>query len=394
MKFDKKSEILITCPKEIPQYLEQELKNLGFPILYTRKAAVATEGTLKDCMFLNMHIRTGHRVLWCLDKYRIQNPDVLYKNGRKLPWEDIIPQKGYFSVSASVLNDTIKDTRFASYKLKDAIVDRMREQTNSRPDSGPLETKTVIFLYWKENDCAIYLDTSGEPLSKRGYRINPNKAPMQETLAAAVIMASGYDGSTGFVNPMCGSATLSIEAAMVATNTPAGAYRKNFGFMHIVGYDPADFEAVRRKAMDGIRKRPEIKIQASDVSRDAIIAAQENIKNAGFENLIHVQRCDFRESHLPKSGQFILIVNPEYGMRLGDEQALEPIYSALGDFFKQKCKGSRCFIFTGNPNLAKKVGLKAARRHVFHNSNIECRLLEYEMYEGTKRVKEEEESAD
>ncbi|MGE4265907.1 MAG: class I SAM-dependent RNA methyltransferase [Deferribacterales bacterium] len=393
MKFDKKSEILITCPKEIPQYLEKELKELGFPVIYTRKAAVATEGTLNDCIFLNMHIRTGHRVLWCLDKYRIQNPDVLYKNGRKLPWEEIIPQKGYFSVSASVLNDTIKDTRFASYKLKDAIVDRMREKTGNRPDSGPMEDKTVIFLYWKENDCAVYLDTSGEPLSRRGYRTNPNKAPMQETLAAAVLMAAGYDGSTPFVNPMCGSGTISIEAAMMATNTPSGAYRKNFGFMHIVGYDPKEYEKIRTKAMDGVRKKPDIKIQASDISRDAIIAAQTNIKNAGFENQIHVQRCDFRESHLPKNGNFILVVNPEYGMRLGDKQALEPIYEALGDFFKQKCKGSRCFIFTGNPDLAKKVGLKASRRHVFHNSNIECRLLEYEMYEGTKRIKEENEAS-
>lgn len=390
MKFDQKSEILITCPKEIPVYLEQELKNLGFPIIYTRKAAVATEGTLNDCIFLNMHIRTGHRVLWCLEKYRIQNPDVLYKNGRKLPWEDIIPAKGYFSVSASVLNDTIKDTRFASYKLKDAIVDRMREKTGSRPDSGPAEDKTVIFLYWKENDCAVYLDTSGEPLSRRGYRSNPNKAPMQETLAAAVLMAAGYDGTTPFVNPMCGSGTISIEAAMIATDTPAGAYRKNFGFMHIKGYDPAVYEEVRRKAMDKVRKKTDIKIQASDISRDAVTATMTNIHNAGFDNIIHVQRCDFRDSHLPKSGHFILVVNPEYGVRLGDEEKLAPIYEALGDFFKQKCQGSKCFIFTGNLNLAKKVGLKASRRHVFHNSNIECRLMEYEMYDGTRKHKDKE----
>lgn len=388
MKFDQKSEILITCPKEIPVYLEQELKDLGYPILYTRKAAVATEGTLNDCIFLNMHIRTGHRVLWCLEKYRIQNPDVLYKNGRKIPWEDIIPEKGYFTVSASVLNDTIKDTRFASYKLKDAIVDRMREKTGARPDSGPAEDKTVIFLYWKENDCAVYLDTSGEPLSRRGYRSNPNKAPMQETLAAAVLMAAKYDGSTPFVNPMCGSGTLSIEAAMIATNTPSGAYRKNFGFMHLKGYDPKTYEDVRQKAMNKVRKASDIKIQASDISRDAVTASLTNIKNAGFENIIHVQRCDFRESHLPKAGHFILVVNPEYGVRLGDEEKLAPIYEALGDFFKQKCQGSRCFIFTGNLNLAKKVGLKASRRHVFHNSNIECRLMEYEMYEGTRKHQE------
>jgi len=384
MNFKEKSEILVTCPKEIPQYLEKELKELGYPILFTRKAAVATEGTLEDCMFLNMHLRTGHRVLYTLDKPRVQNGDVLYKQAKKLPWEDIIPEDGYFSVSASVLNSTIKDTRFASYKLKDAIVDRIRDKKNKRPDSGPSEDKTVIFLYWKENDCSIYLDTSGEPLSRRGYRKSSVKAPMQETLAAAALMAAGYDGTKNFANPMCGSGTLAIEAAMIATNTPAGAFRQNFGFMHIVGYDSKVFDKISADAAKGM-KNCAIKINASDISREAVQATQANVQTAGFGNIIHVQRCDFRDSHIPKGGKYMLMVNPEYGMRLGDEKKLETVYRDLGDFFKNKCQGSTCFIFTGNMGLAKKVGLKADKRHIFWNSNIECRLLEYEIYEGSKR---------
>lgn len=384
MNFKEKSEILITCPKEIPQYLELELKELGYPVKYTRKAAVATEGTLEDCMFLNMHLRTGHRVLYLLEKTRIQNGDVLYKQAKKIKWEEIIPKDGYFSVSASVLNTTIKDTRFASYKLKDAIVDRMREKFGSRPDSGPNEENTVIFLYWKENDCAIYIDTSGEPLTRRGYRKNPHKAPMQETLAAAALMAAGFDGTMNFANPMCGSATLLIEAAMMATNTPSGAFRTNFGFMHLAGYDEKVFTKISQEAAAKI-KPCEIKLSGSDISREAVQASLANIKNAGFEDLIHIQRCDFRDSHIPKGGKFMLMVNPEYGMRLGDEKLLETTYRDLGDFFKNKCKGSTCFIFTGNLGLAKKVGLKADKRHIFWNSNIECRLLEYEIYEGSKR---------
>ncbi|MGD9808438.1 MAG: class I SAM-dependent RNA methyltransferase [Deferribacterales bacterium] len=389
MNFKEKSEILITCPKEIPQYLEQELKNLGYPILYTRKAAIATEGTLEDCMFLNMHIRTGHRVLFLVEKMRVQNPDVLYKHAKKIKWEEIIPINGYFSVSSAVLNTTIKDTRFASYKLKDAIVDRLRDTKGKRPDSGPNEDKTVIFLYWKENDCAIYIDTSGEPLTRRGYRKNPLKAPMQETLAAAALMAAGFDGTVNFANPMCGSGTLLIEAAMMATNTPSGAYRTNFGFMHLVGYDPKVFDRISNEAASKMKKC-EIKISGSDISRDAVMASQANIRNAGFSDLIHVQRCDFRDSHLPKGGKFMLMVNPEYGMRLGDEKQLETVYRDLGDFFKNKCQGGRCFIFTGNLGLAKKVGLKADRRHVFWNSNIECRLLEYEVYEGSRKYQDEQ----
>jgi putative N6-adenine-specific DNA methylase len=389
MNFKQKSEILITCPKEIPVYLQAEMEKLGYPILYTRKAAVATEGTLEDCMFLNMHIRTGHRVLYLVEKMRVQNGDVLYKNAKKIKWEEIIPVKGYFSVSASVLNSTIKDTRFASYKLKDAIVDRMREAKGERPDSGPNEDKTVIFLYWKENDCSIYIDTSGEPLTRRGYRKNPVKAPMQETLAAAALMAAGFDGTVNFANPMCGSGTLLIEAAMMATNTPSGAFRKNFGFMHLVGYDPKVFDKICSQAADNIKKC-DIKLSGSDISRDAVLAAQSNVKNAGFEHLIHIQRCDFKESHLPKGGKFMLMVNPEYGMRLGEDKNLETVYRDLGDFFKNKCQGGRCFIFTGNLDLAKKIGLRADKRHIFWNSNIECRLLEYEIYEGSRKYNNDE----
>jgi len=389
MNFKEKREILITCPKEIPIYLEAELKKLGYPILYTRKAAVATEGTLEDCMFLNMHIRTGHRVLYLLEKTRIQNGDVLYKQAKKIKWEEIIPADGYFSVSAAVLNTTIKDTRFASYKLKDAIVDRMRDITGKRPNSGPDEDHTVIFLYWKESDCSIYLDTSGEPLTRRGYRKNPLKAPMQETLAAAALMAAGFDGTVNFVNPMCGSGTLLIEAAMIATNTPPSVLRTNFGFMHLVGYDPKVFNKICNEAAAKI-KRCSIKLTGSDISRDALVASQQNISNAGFSGLIHVERCDFKESPVPKGAEFILMVNPEYGIRLGDEEKLALTYRDLGDFFKNKCQGGSCFIFTGNLNLAKKVGLTAKRRHVFWNSNIECRLLEYQIYAGSKRTDKEE----
>lgn len=302
MNFKEKSEILITCPKEIPQYLETELKKLGYPILYTRKAAVATEGTLEDCMFLNMHIRTGHRVLYLLEKTRVQNGDVLYKQAKKkIKWEEIIPLDGYFSVSTAVLNTTIKDTRFASYKLKDAIVDRIRDTKGKRPDSGPNEDKTVIFLYWKESDCSIYIDTSGEPLTRRGYRKNPLKAPMQETLAAAALMAAGFDGTLNFANPMCGSGTLLIEAAMMATNTPPSFLRNNFGFMHLIGYDSKVFDKICSDAAKQVTPC-KIKISGSDISRDALVASQANIRNAGFDGLIHVQRCDFRDSHIPKGG--------------------------------------------------------------------------------------------
>ena len=380
----KKSRVLVTCAKGIAPFLSAEIASLGFPVASETVSGVETEGSLDDAMRLNLFVRTGHRVLLLLDSFAAANADELYENAGRIAWEDFIPEDGYISVTSSVENPTIRDSRFANVKCKDAIVDRMQRKYGKRPNSGPERDRTVIALYWKDDACAVYLDTSGEPLSKRGYRKIPLRAPMQETLAAAVIAATGWKGEGNVVNPMCGSGTLAIEAALIGLNWAPGLLRSNFGFMHLKGFDAPLWKDLRAEARAMARKTLEGRIIASDHNAAAVAAAEQNAMTAGVDRLIEFAVCDYRETSLPGGGG-IVVLNPEYGERMGKIASLEETYKGIGDFFKQRCGGYSGYIFTGNLELAKKVGLKAKRRVPFFNGRIECRLLEYELYEGSRR---------
>jgi len=381
-----KSRILITCPKGIPPFLKQELLALGFPILSENLAGVETEGAQNDTLRLNLFVRTGHRVLFQLREFSATNADDLYRAIVGIAWEEHIAEDGYVCVTSSVDNPTIKDTRFASLKCKDAIVDRIKEKTGKRPDSGSARDRSVVHLYWKDDHCSIYLDTTGEPLSRRGYRKIPLGAPMQETLAAAVVLAAGWDGTGNFINPMCGSGTLAIEAALIGLNRAPGLLRSNFGFMHLKGYKETLWNKLRDKARKDAKKVLSGRIIATDVSANAVEAARKNATTAGVEHLIEFSVCNFSDTPLPDNGG-VIVMNPEYGERMGEIHKLEGTYKNLGDYFKQKCGGFTGYVFTGNPALAKKVSLKPKRTFQFFNSGIECRLLEYELYEGTRKFK-------
>jgi len=378
----KHSRILVTCPKGIAPYLKNEIEALGFPIDYEREAAIVTGGTLGDTLRLNLHLRTGHRVLYLLSESEVNSPNDLYRWIAGLSWEGILHEDGYLCITSTVDHPSIKDTRFANQKCKDAIVDRLQQICGRRPDSGPARDRAVVHLFWKGTKAQLYLDTSGEPLSRRGYRLIPVQAPMQETLAAAIVLATGWNGKGPFVNPMCGSGTIAIEAALIALNRAPGMMRTNFGFQHIKGFPQPAWKELRRKAQEKAVRYFPGKIIATDMDRRAIAAAEQNTANAGVQNWIHLAVCDYTETDVPPEGG-IVIMNPPYGERLGNVQKLERTYAGMGDFLKTACSGYRGFIFTGNVELAKKVGLKTRRRLIFFNSGIECRLLEYELYEGS-----------
>ena len=382
--WSRKSRIVITCARGVPPYLREEILSLGFPVLSMGIAEVATEGTLEDTLRLNLLIRTGHRVLYLIDSSNARNPDELYRGIARISWEDYIPEKSYFSVTSSVNNPTIKDSRFANLKCKDAIVDRIKEKTGIRPDSGPERDKVVIHLYWRKDLCHIFFDTSGEPLSKRAYRMIPLKAPMQETLAAVVILATAWAGSGNFINPMCGSGTLAIEAALIGLGRAPGLLRSNFGFMHLKGFDEPSWKALRRKIRARAKDRLNGRIIATDMSQLTVEAAKKNAATAGVDRLIEFGICDFSETPVPAGGGVVML-NPEYGERMGEVEELKATYKRIGDFFKNKCQGYKGYIFTGNLDLAKKVGLRTRRRLSFFNGPIECRLLEYDLYEGSRR---------
>jgi len=380
----RKSRIVITCAKGVPPFLKQEVLSLGFPILSAGMAEVETEGTMEDTQKLNLFIRTGQRVLFLLESFGARTPDELYKRMSRISWEEYIQEDGYLSVTSSVFNPTINDSRFANVKCKDAIVDRIKEKKGRRPDTGPERNKIVVHLHWRGNTGQVFLDTSGEPLSRRGYRMIPLKAPMQETLAAAAILSTGWTGDGSFINPMCGSGTLAIEAALIALKRVPGLLRSNFGFMHLKGFDEPSWKVLRRKIRAEAKDRLNGRIVATDISQQSVEAAKKNAMTAGVDRFIEFGVCDFSETPIPNGGGMV-ILNPEYGERLGEAGELKEIYKRIGDFFKKKCQGYEGYLFTGNFDLAKRVGLRTKRRILFYNGPIECRLLEYDLYEGSRK---------
>ena len=376
---------MVTCGPGLKDYLQAEIEALGFEIISTHAGSVLTRGSFVDCMKLNFSLRTAYNVLYLLRQFRCGSTEALYKQISTVPWEKIIDPKEHLCVLSRVDTQTVNNSMYPNLKVKDAIVDRIHRKTGSRPDSGPDRNSVVVNLFWKNDKAWIYLNTSGVKLSDRNYRKMPHTAPLRESLAAGIIMATGYDGTQDIVLPMCGSGTLAIEAALIATNKPAGALRSNFGFKHVKDFDEQIWKKVRndiRKTIrtDAMRKR----IIATDIDEQAICAARQNARTAGVEHLIEFGVCDFAETPLP-TGDAIIVINPEYGSRLGELEPLETEYKRIGDFLKQRCAGYTAYLLIGNKELSVKIGLKASRRMVFYNGNIECRLLKYELYKGIKQ---------
>jgi putative N6-adenine-specific DNA methylase len=383
--FTSKAVIIITCPKRLAPFLEGEVKELGFSIEETFITGVRLMGTLNDCIKLNLNLRCASQVLYSLKKFEAIDADAIYSNLVAFPWENILPDAGYFSVTSNVNNPTINNSLFANLRVKDAIVDRLREKRGARPSTGSELTGAVINLFWKNDRAEIFIDTSGDSLGRHGYRKIPGQAPMLEALAAATIYATRWDKRSPFVNPMCGSGTVAIEAAMIATNRRPGLFRTNYAFMHLQGYDDAVYLQEDALLENQIIDVPDIKIIATDYYPKAVENARKNATAAGVAGLIDFSVCDFADTEIPPDVPGVFFVNPEYGERLGDVNILEETYGRIGDFMKQKCGGYFGYVFTGNLDLAKKIGLKAKRRIEFYTSTIDCRLLEYELYKGSRR---------
>jgi len=383
--FTTTNRIIISCPKRLSPFLAQEVEELGFTLDRKFITGVELQGSVNDCIRLNLNLRCASQILYSLKEFECNGPDELYDTLIRYPWEELLATEGYFSVTSNADHFTVNNEMFVNVKVKDAIADRMRRETMRRPDSGSELKGAVFHLYWKDERAEIFLDTSGETLAKHGYRKIPGKAPMLESLAAATVLATKWDRKSPFVNPMCGSATVAIEAALIATNRRPGLFRKNYSFMHIKGYDPNVYQSENKKLQDQITEVPGLKILASDISEDAINISKINAGIAGVEELIEFQQCDFELAVIPETPG-VIYFNPEYGERLGEVSALEETYARLGDFMKKKCQGYLGYIFTGNLDLAKKIGLKASRRIEFYTSTIDCRLLEYELYGGSRRA--------
>ena len=384
--FQESSRIIVTCSNRLSPWLQLEIEEMGFRPVRTFKTGVELFGTMKDCIRLNLNLRCASQVLFSVKEFRADNTEDIYNVLLQFPWENILKPDGYFSVSSNVNNPTVDNPLYVNVKVKDAIADRFRNRTGSRPDSGPEVDKAVINLFWTDNYVETFIDTSGQTLSKHGYRKIPGKAPMMESLAAATLLAVKWDQRSPFINPMCGSGTLAIEAILLATKRKPGLYRNNYSFMHLLNYDETVYEQAYKELEQQVIEIPGLKVTATDISEDAIYISKVNAGIAGVEELIDFGVCDFQQTVIPTDENGVIYFNPEYGDRLGEEVALEETYGLIGDFMKKNCKGYTGYIFTGNLELAKKIGLKPKKRIEFYTGKIDCRLLEYELYSGTRKV--------
>lgn len=394
---DKNYPIIVSCAKELSRWVEIELLDMGYKIVEVTENTVVVRGDMRDVMRLNLHLRCAHRVLVPLLRADCRNIRDLYELAYSIDWENLLEADGYFSVSSIVHNYTIRDTRLPSLYTKDAIADRMRDKCQRRPDSGGANIGAAVFVYWEKNQVIIYLDTSGEPLSKRGYRKIPGSAPMQETLAAACLMGMGWKGDKPFLSPMCGSGTPAIEAAMIALNKAPGSLKGHFAFQSIKGYnriipgESAPNVAPRQRAgaspeqiwkemileAKAKEKKDDIpKIIATDISPEAVENAHSNAIAAGVAQYIEFKACDFADTPIPE-GKGAIFFNPEYGIRLGTFEELAPIYERIGKFLSEKLNGWTGALITGNPDLARLVDLYYKTRIPFFNGPIDCRLFIY-----------------
>ena len=385
--FKEKATVIVTCPKRLAPYLEQEIKELGFETEETFVTGVRISASLNDCIKLNLNLRCASQVLYSLKQFEAAHSDDIYHNLKDYPWEEILLENGYFSITSNVNNPTINNSMFANLRVKDAIADRMREKTGLRPSTGSALTGAVIHLFWKNEHAEIFIDSTGDSLGRHGYRKIPGQAPMLEALAAATVYATRWDRKSPFVNPMCGSGTVAIEAAMIATNRRPGLFRTNYAFMHLKGYEESVYLQEDALLEKQITEIPGLRIIATDYSARAIENSRKNAAAAGVAKLIEFSVCDFAETEIPEGESGVFYVNPEYGERLGDVTELEGTYSRIGDIMKQKCGGYWGYVFTGNLELGKKIGLKPKRRIEFYTSTIDARLFEFELYKGSRTVK-------
>lgn len=365
--------------------LAEELTNIGAKGIEIINRGVKFEGNLSVLYKANYQCRTAVRILKPILVFNLKNEEDLYAETKKLNWPDIFKLDQTFVVDANVFYSEITHSQYAALRVKDAIVDQFREKTGKRPWVGKEGADIHIDVHISHNVCTVSLDSSGESLHKRGYRIDTDKAPISEVLAAGIVLLSGYKGEKDLYDPMCGSGTIAIEAAMIANHIPAGYYRKKFAFMNWGNFDSDLWEAIKKEADSGIMEA-EHTIFASDRSEKAVNIAKRNFKNAGLHKDIELKLAFFDEI-TPARQEGILVFNPPYGKRLEERGEIVDLYRSIGDTLKKSFSGFEAWIISPDTEIAKFIGLRpSARLHLF-NGPIETRLIKFEMYAGSKKGK-------
>ena len=356
----------------------QELTELGARNVRPEFSGVHFGADKSTLYRINYQTRLLSRCLAPLISFPCQDTDRLYQKATQIEWEDFFAQGHTFAVVGNVSDSAISHSKYAALRLKDAVADYFKNKTGQRPDVSVRNPDILLNLHIKKDRAVISLDASGAALHRRGYREETVAAPMQETVAAAIIRFSQWDGSVPIYDPLCGSGTLLCEALMSYSKIPAGVFRNQFGFEFLPDFDGAVWRQVKKEADGHIRQVPQGLISGSDLSAEAVGAARTNLMGLHHGNNVSIAKVDFRM--LPALEGQVIVTNPPYGIRMGSDEDLEGLYKDLGDFLKQKCKGSTAYIYFGKRRYIKKIGLRASWKKPITAGGLDGRLVKYEMY--------------
>lgn len=366
----------------LEKVLAEELTSMGASDVETVNRAVMFRGN-KDLLYrVNYCSRTALSVLMPVGDFRIRSKDDLYKGGLKIEWDRIMEASDTFSVVPVINSPHFEHTGYAGLILKDAIADYFRNKQGKRPSVNTMDPTILVNLHISNDQVTISIDSSVIPLFKRGYRQEQAVAPLNEVLAAGILLMSGWKASSSLTDPMCGSGTIPIEAGLIACNVPPGKFRKFFGFQRWKDFDAELFNKIRQECNEKIGLSP-VKVCGSDISELAVNQSMGNVSRAGLSDVISIKVCDFKDLKSTDNNGYVFL-NPPYGQRLQPDE-LDGLYGMIGTTLKHNFPGNTAWLITSNKESLKKVGLKPREKHTLFNGALECTLLKYEMYQGTKK---------
>ncbi len=377
-EYQKGGSYFAQVPAEMVSAAQEELASLGASSIRPVHRGIHFQTDLGGLFRITYQTRLASRVLAPLLRFRCHAPKYLYKRARLLAWQDIINRERTFAVSASLANSLMRHSRYAALKLKDAVADSVREATGARPDVNRIDPDVRIVLHIENNMATILLDVSGGALHRRGYRVHTVEAPMQETLAAAVIRLTEWDGSVPLADPMCGSGTLLCEALLSFCSVPSQFLRAGFGFELLPEFDAAIWLRVREEADSKIRALPPGLITGCDVAPTAARAARANLERLPYGSEVRINCSPFLD--IASLEEATIVCNPPYGIRLGSSREAAVLYGMFGDFLKQRCRGSSAYVYFGDPRLIPAIGLRPAWKRPLRNGPLDGRLARFDLY--------------
>ncbi len=372
-----------TCPRGLEPPLLAELELLGAEQASAVAGGVAFSGPLELCYRTNLESRIASRILLKLGSAPYKTDEDVYRFARGIAWTDRFEVARSIRVDVTASRSPLKSLEFVTLRIKDAICDCFRDATGERPNVDTRAPDVRISGFFDDKNVTLYLDTSGEPLWKRGWRIEAGEAPLRENRAAGILALTGWDGIEPLLDPMCGSGTFVIEAAMIALGIPPG-HKRGFGFERLNGFDEPLWRRMREAALTRRRPSARLPIWAGDRSLPDVEQTRANLRAAGLEGCVHTRAVDVLKLEAPEPAG-VLVANPPYGVRLEDKTSLAAFYPKLGDALKQHFAGWRCFLFSGDTELAKGIRLHPSRKTPLFNGALECRLYKYEIVAGSMR---------